>query len=84
MYRCEDECSRRGRHTYTSPYDAFKYLNINLLDLIATENNLMNNCHSNSLTHVINKPPRNANNNPSITDHIWTNQLYDTLNGIFY
>ena len=26
---------------------------------------------------------RNANNNPSINDHIWTNQLYDTFNGIF-
>ena len=31
----------------------------------------------------MNKPTRNANNNPSILDHIWTNQLYDTFNGIF-
>ena len=29
------------------------------------------------------KPTRSANNNPSILDHIWSNQLYDTFNGIF-
>ena len=34
-----------------------------------------------SLT-LINKPTRNANGNPSILDHIWANQLYDTFNGI--
>ena len=44
---------------------------------------LLNNCHSNSLIPLINKPTRNANNNPSILDHIWTNQLYDKFNGIF-
>ena len=59
------------------------YLNINLLDPIAIENNFINNCHSNSIIPFINKPTRNANNNPSILDHIWTNQLYDTFNGIF-
>ena len=58
-------------------------LNINLLDPIATENDFITNCHSNSLILLINKPTRNANNNPSILDHIWTNQLYDTFNGIF-
>ena len=44
-------------------------LNINLLDLIAVENDFINNCHSNSLIPLINKPTRNANNNPSILDH---------------
>ena len=58
-------------------------LNINLLDPIAIENDFINNCHSNSFIPLINKPTRNANNNPSFLDHIWTNQLYDTLNGIF-
>ena len=58
-------------------------LNINLLDPIAIENDFINNCHSNSLIPLNNKPTRNANNNPSIIDHIWTNQLYDTFNGIF-
>ena len=58
-------------------------LNINALDLIAIENDFINNCHSNLLIPLINKPTRNANNNPSIIDHIWTNQLYDTFNGIF-
>ena len=57
-------------------------LNINLLDPIAIENDFIN-CHSNSLIPLVNKPTRNANNNPSILDHIWTNQLYDTFNGIF-
>ena len=57
--------------------------NINLIDLIAIENHLINNCHSNSLIPLINKRTRNANNNPSILDHIWSNQLYDTFNGIF-
>ena len=55
-------------------------LNINLLDHIAIENDFINNCHSNFLITLINKPTRNANNNPSILDHIWTNQLYDTFN----
>ena len=57
-------------------------LNINLLDPIAIENDFINNCHSNSLIPLINKLTRNANNNPSILGHIWTNQLYDTFNGI--
>ena len=58
-------------------------LNINLLDPIAIQNYFINNCHSNSIFLLINKPTRNANNNRSILDHIWTNQLYDTFNGIF-
>ena len=58
-------------------------LNINLLDPIAIENDFINNCQSNSLIPLINKPTRNANNNPSILDHIWTNQLCNTFNGIF-
>ena len=58
-------------------------LNINLLDPTAIENDFINNCHSNSLIPLINKPTRNANKNPSILDHIWSNQLYDTFNGIF-
>ena len=58
-------------------------LNINLLDPIAIENDFINNCHSNSPIPLINKPTRNANNNPSIIDHIWTNPLYDTFNSIF-
>ena len=58
-------------------------LNINLLDTIAIENDFINNCHSNSLIPLINKPTRNANNNPSILDHIWSNQLYDTFSGVF-
>ena len=59
-------------------------ININFLDPIAIENDFINNCHSNSLIPLISKPTRNANNNPSILDHIWTNQLYDTFNGIFF
>ena len=51
------------------------YLNINLLDPIAMENDFINNCHSNSLIPLINQPTRNPNNNPSILDHVWTNQL---------
>ena len=43
-------------------------LNINLLDPIAIENDFINNCHSNSLIPLINKPTRNANNNPSILE----------------
>ena len=39
--------------------------------------------YSYSLIPLINKPTRNANDNPSILDHIWTNKLYDTFNGIF-
>ena len=58
-------------------------LNINLLDPIAIEDDYINNCRSNSLILLINKPTRNANNNPSILDHILSNQLYDTFNGIF-
>ena len=58
-------------------------LNINLLDPIAIGNDFINNCHSNSLIPLINKPTHNANNSPSILDHIWTNQLYDTFNHIF-
>ena len=58
-------------------------LNINILDPIAIENNFINNCLSNFLIPLINKPTLNANNNPCILDHIWTNQLYDTFNGIF-
>ena len=57
-------------------------LNINLLDPTAIENDFINNCHSNSLIPLINKPTRYANNK-SILDHIWSNQLYDTFNGIF-
>ena len=45
-------------------------LNINLLDTIAIENYFINNCHSNSLIPLINKPTRNTNNNQSILDHI--------------
>ena len=56
-------------------------LTINLLDPIAIENDFVNNCHS--LIRLINKPTRNANNNLSILDHIWTNQLCDTFNCIF-
>ena len=40
-------------------------------------------CHSNTPFPLINKPTRNANNNSCILDHTWTNQLYDTFNGIF-
>ena len=58
-------------------------LNINLLDPTAIENHFINNCHSNSLLHLINKPTRNANNNPNMLDHTGSNQLYDTLNGTF-
>ena len=58
-------------------------LNINLLDPTAIENDFINKCHSNSLIPLINKPTRNANNNPIILDHIWSNQLYDTFDGIF-
>ena len=58
-------------------------LNINLLDPTAIENDFINNCHSNFLIPLINKPTLNANNNPSILDHIWSNQMYDTFNGIF-
>ena len=61
----------------------FGDLNINLLDPIAIENDFINNCHSNSLIPLINKPTRNTNNNKSIIDHIWTNHLYDTFNSIF-
>ena len=57
-------------------------LNINRLDSTAIENDFINNCHSNSLNPLINKPSCNANNNPSILDHIWSNQLYDAFNGI--
>ena len=59
-------------------------LNINLPDPIAMENDFINKCHSNSFIPLTNKPTRNAHNNPSILDHIWTNQLYGTFNGIFY
>ena len=51
-------------------------LNINLLDPIAIENAFINNFHSNTVIPLINKPTHNANKNPSILDHIWTNQLY--------
>ena len=44
---------------------------------------LLTTANSNSLIPLINKPTCNANNNPSILDHIWTNQLNDTFNGIF-
>ena len=58
-------------------------LNINLIDPTAIENDFINNCHSSSLIPLINKPTRNANKNQSILDHIWSNQLYNTFNGIF-
>ena len=58
-------------------------LNINLIAPIAIESDFINSCHSNSLIPLINKPTRKANNNPCILDHIWTNQLYETFNGIF-
>ena len=58
-------------------------ININLLNPIAIVNDFLNNCHSNSLIPLIKKPTRNDNKNPIILDHIWTNQLYDTFNGIF-
>ena len=44
---------------------------------------LLTTATQNSLIPLINKPTHNANSNPSILDHIWTNQLYDTFNGIF-
>ena len=56
---------------------------INLLDPTEIENDFINNCHSNSLIPLINKPIRNTNNNGSILDHIWSNQRYDAFNGIF-
>ena len=59
------------------------HLNINLRHPIAIENDFINNCHTNFLIPLINKPTPNANNNPSILDHISTNQLYDAFNGIF-
>ena len=59
------------------------YLNINHLDTIAIKNDFINNCHSNSIIPLINKPTCNANNNPSVIDQIWTIQLYNTFNGIF-
>ena len=43
-------------------------LNINLLDPIAIENDFVNNCHSNCLIPLINKPTRNANNNPTLRE----------------
>ena len=58
-------------------------LNINLQDPTAIENDFINNCHSNSLILLINKPTRNTDNNLSILDHVWSNLLYDTFNGIF-
>ena len=60
-------------------------LNMKLLDHVAIENYFVNNCHSNCLFHLIKKlkTTRNANNNPSILDHKWTNQLCDTFNDIF-
>ena len=57
-------------------------LNINLLDPPAIEDDFINNCHSNSIIPLINKPTRDANNQ-SILDHIWSNQLYDTFNDMF-
>ena len=54
-------------------------LNINLLDPTAIENDFFNNCHSNSLNPLINKPTRNANNNPSILYRIWSNQLIHSM-----
>ena len=56
----------------------FGDLNINLLDPTAIENDFINNCYSNSLIPLNNKPTRNTNNNPSILDHIWSNQMYDS------
>ena len=58
-------------------------INMNLLDPTAIEKDFINNCHSNSLIPLINKPTCNANDNPSILDQIWSNRLYDTFNGIF-
>ena len=58
-------------------------ININMLDPIAMKNDFIKNCHSNSLIPLINKPTRHANNNLSILDHLLTNQLYDTFNGLF-
>ena len=58
-------------------------VNINLLNLLAIENDFINNCHSNSLIPRISKPTRNAINNSSILDHIWSIRLYVTFNGIF-
>ena len=48
-------------------------LNINLLDPIAIENDFINNGHSNSPIPLINKPTRNANNNPSVEVHTLQN-----------
>ena len=58
-------------------------LYINLQDNIDIDNYFINNCHSNSLIPLINKPTGNANRNRSILDNMWTNQLYDAFNGIF-
>ena len=53
---------------------------IDLLDPTATENDFIKYC----LIPLINmRGISNANNNPSILDDIWSNQLYDTFNGIF-
>ena len=43
-------------------------LNNKIINRTAIENDFINNCHSNSLIPLINKPTRNANNNPSILD----------------
>ena len=37
----------------------------------------------NSLIPLISTHTHNANNNPSILDHIQTNQMYNTFNSIF-
>ena len=58
-------------------------LKIILLAHTAIENDFINYCHSNSFIPLINKPTRNANNKPTILDHMWSNHLYDTFNGIF-
>ena len=71
-------------HIHSSHVFIVGDLYINLLDSISIENDFINNCHSNSLIHLIKNPTLNANNNPSILDHIWSNQLYDTFNGIFF
>ena len=59
-------------------------LNINLLDPTAIENDFINSGHFNFLIPLINKPTPNANNNPSILDHIWLNQLYENTMVYFY
>ena len=44
---------------------------------------MSNNLQSNSFIPLINEPTHNVDNNSSILDHIWSNELYNTFSGIF-